>query len=204
MQDYSFVVNIIAGLLLVSAQLVYVIQVLKKQITPSILTWFGWSMLVIVALISQIVEFGWSWILLGHLFSAIGCAVIFISAFFAKNYIIYPKDWPFLFLGLACIVFYLVFSSSWLTTIFSILADAILGVPTIIKAYKLPRTEKTIGWRIALLSWTLTLLTGNNDKVIFIIFPAYCFLFNATMSYLTRSKRIESIESISFGRHNLT
>ena len=86
-QEYSFIVNLIPGLFLASAQYIYVIQVIKKQITPSLLTWMGWSILVSVALISQIVEYGWNWTLIGHVFSAFGCTFIFISALVSKNFV---------------------------------------------------------------------------------------------------------------------
>lgn len=189
-QEYSFIVNLIAGLFLASAQSIYIIQVIKKQITPSLLTWMGWSILVSVALISQIVEYGWNWTLIGHVFSAFGCTFIFISAFVSKNFVIRSKDWRYLYLGLACVILYIVFSDPWSTTIFAILADTLLGMPTIIKAFHNPKTEKSIGWNIALGCWTLTLITCQGNHLIFILFPAYCFLFNAVMTYLTREKRI--------------
>ena len=70
--NYSFLINIFAGLFLASAQLVYIVQVVKKQVKPSVITWSGWSFLVGIALVSQWIEFGWEWALVGHLFSALG------------------------------------------------------------------------------------------------------------------------------------
>ena len=193
-EEYIFIVNLIAGLFLASAQSIYIVQIIKKQITPSLLTWMGWSILVTVALISQIVEYGWNWTLMGHLFSALGCTAIFIVSFVSKNFVILSKDWRYMYLGLGCIVLYLVFSDPWSTTIFAVLADGLLGMPTIIKAFHDPKTEKSVGWNIALGCWSLTLITCAGNHVIFILFPAYCFLFNAVMTYLTREKRINFIE----------
>lgn len=191
--DYQFVINLIAGFFLALAQVIYITQVVKKQITPSLFTWLGWSILVGVALISQLNKYGWSWALTGHLFSAVGCFFIFISAILSHNFSLLRKDWIYLYLGLGCVVFYLLFTDPWLTTIFAILADAILGIPTILKAIKEPKTEKSLGWNIALVCWTLTLITCIDKNTIFTLFPAYCFAFNAIMSYLTRKSRFRTI-----------
>lgn len=91
--EYSYVLNIGAGLFLALAQSIYIVQIIKKQITPSLFTWLGWSILVGVSLISQIVEFGWNWTLIGHLFSAIGCTSIFIVSLLINNYVIRRIDW---------------------------------------------------------------------------------------------------------------
>jgi hypothetical protein len=195
--EYQFAINLIAGVFLAVAQSIYLIQVLKKQITPSLLTWFGWAILVSVALISQILEYGWDWTLTGHLFSALGCTAIFLAAIFTKNFVMLSEDWRFLYLGLACVALYIIFSDPWLTTIFAILADLVLGIPTLIKGIKSPKTEKSIGWNIALVCWTLTLITCLDNNVIFFLFPFYCLLFNVSMSYLTRAKRILAMEKIS-------
>lgn len=188
---YLFLLNIIAGLILASAQTIYIAQVIKRVITPSLLTWMGWSILVGVSLISQIIELGWHWTLIGHLFSTLGCIFIFLFSLFSRNFIIQSRDWKYLVLGIICILLYLLYSDPWTTTIFAILADVILGIPTIIKAYRNPKTERTIGWNIALISWTLTLITCFGQNVLFLLFPAYCFLFNITMSTLTHQNRLE-------------
>ncbi len=191
-QHYSYVINIVAGMFLATAQTIYIIQILKKQITPSLFTWMGWSVLVGVALLSQLIELGWNWTLIGHLFSAIGCTLIFLIAWITKNYVVLRRDWHYLYLGLACIILYLLFIDPWSTTMFAIFADAVLGMPTIIKAAKEPKTEKTAGWNIALVCWTLTLITCNKDQLLFFLFPAYCFIFNASMVYLTSNKRMRN------------
>lgn len=192
--NYSFLLNIFAGLFLASAQLIYIVQVVKKQVTPSVITWSGWSFLVGIALVSQWIEFGWEWTLVGHLFSALGCTFIALFALLSKNYTIYKKDWVYLLLGVSCILLYVISSNALLTTLFAILADLILGFPTFIKAIKNPVTEKSKGWNIAIISWTLTILTCYQKELIYFLFPFYCLLFNMFMSYFTSDKRIRKVE----------
>lgn len=195
-KNYESIIAIFGGLFLVTGQIIYIYQVVKKNITPSLLTWMGWSILVGVSLYAQIVEYGWNWALIGHLTSFMGCTAIFIASWISGHYVIVKKDWIFLYTGFACIALYLVFTDPWSTTIFSVTADAVLGMPTILKAIKNPKTEKTIGWNIALGCWTITLLACWDKNILFAIFPIYCFIFNVTMSYLTTNKRVrESLAS---------
>lgn len=191
--NYFFLLNIFAGLFLASAQLVYIVQVVKKQVTPSVITWSGWSFLVGIALVSQWIEFGWEWTLVGHLFSALGCTFIALFALLSKNYTIYKKDWIYLLLGVSCILLYVISSNALLTTLFAILADFILGIPTFIKAIKNPVTEKSKGWNIAIISWILTILTCYQKELIYFLFPFYCLLFNMFMSYFTSIRRIRKM-----------
>lgn len=192
--NYSFLINIFAGLFLASAQLVYIVQVVKKQVKPSVITWSGWSFLVGIALVSQCIEFGWEWALVGHLFSALGCTFIALFAFLSNNYTIYKKDWVYLTLGISCILLYVISSNALLTTLFAILADFILGIPTFVKAIKHPSTEKSKGWNIAIISWVLTILTCYQKELIYFLFPFYCLLFNLFMSYFTNAGRIRKFE----------
>lgn len=189
--SYAYLFNLFAASFLIFGQILYINQVIRRNIVPSLFTWMGWSVLVGVSLISQIIEYGWNWSMTGHLFSAIGCTAIFLFAWFTRNFVIRQSDWKFLYLGMACVLLYLLFKDPWSTTIFAILADAILGIPTIYKAWLEPKTERTIGWNIALSCWTLTMISCLDKSAIYMLFPAYCFLFNAVMSYLTTRKRID-------------
>ncbi len=196
---FFMVLNALAGLFLVSAQIAYIRKLLKKEITPSAITWLGWSLLVGIALVSQWQEMGWNWSLVGHFFSATGCGFIFVFTLLSKNYVIRSNDWVYLVLGLGCVIVYLSSSDALLTTLFTILADAIIGIPTILKAIKDPATEKTSGWNISMICWSLTLVTCIGNDLIFWLFPTYCLLFNGTMSVLTRNRRIQKRNVVAFG-----
>ncbi len=191
---YEYWINSVAGGFLVLAQGIYILQVIKKQITPSLFTWLGWFILVGVSLWSQWITFGWQWILVGHLFSALGCFGIFVSALLTRNFQVRKQDYTYLIVGMGCVLLYVLFKDPWITTIFAIAADLILGIPTILKGIHAPRTEKTIGWNIALGCWSLTLATSVDKNAIYVLFPLYCLLFNLTMTWLTTNRRIRNRE----------
>jgi hypothetical protein len=185
----AFLIDFSAGILLTTAQLVYLKQVFKKEITPSLLPWLGWAFLLGISFLSQMLEFGWNWVLAGLLFSTIGCFTICVSAFLTKNYVIAKKDWAYLLAGLLCVLGYVLFTNPWLTTISAVIADLILGIPMILKAIKNPHTEKSRAWNIALISWSLTLFTCFDKSLLFALFPLYLFLFNGTMAWITYQKK---------------
>lgn len=186
----EFTLNLIAGIVLFSAQVIYIRQVFRKEVRPSILTWVGWSLLAGISLMSQIIEFGWNWTLMGHSFSVFGCVVICISSVAFKSYFLNRLDWIYLAAGVLCVFLYLACRDAWLTTLFAITADFFIGLPTILKAVKHPETEKSIGWLMGVIAWSFTLSTCFNKNAIYCLLPVYSLLFNGTISVLSSGHRI--------------
>ncbi|MFT4602782.1 MAG: hypothetical protein ACI857_002969, partial [Arenicella sp.] len=83
--------------------------------------------------ISQIIQEGWDWSHSGVLLSAIGCAAIAVTAVIAKNYTLEKKDWVFLLIGILCLLIYMISKDALITTIFAIVADFVIGIPTLKK-----------------------------------------------------------------------
>lgn len=177
--------SIIAGLLIVVAQVLLLNDVYKRKIKPSLLSWLGWALLMGTSLVSQIESAGWHWSLVGLLLSTIGCLAIFILALLLNHFLFKKSDRVFLLLGLACLAIYLVSKDPWLTTVFAILADFVAGFPTIQNAYAKPETQKTDAWSFGLVSWLFSLVICVGHGWLFALFPIYLFFYNATMVYLT-------------------
>jgi hypothetical protein len=159
-------------------------DVYRKKIQPSVLSWFGWGLLMGTSVVAQVIEKGWDWSHTGVLLSAFGCAIIAIIAVLTKNYTLEKKDWIFLIIGLFCLLIYMVSKDAWLTTIFAILADFLIGIPTLRKAYFNPKSERSIAWMFSLTTWTLSLLICFHHGLIYALFPIYLFLYVATFMYL--------------------
>ena len=185
---YDYVLGIIASIFLVASQTSYIHSVAKKRVCPNILPWFSWGVIISSAWVSQFIEIGWEWSAIGVLLSGVGCLVIATLGLSLKNYLIDKKDWYFLFVGIVCFILYLTSKNPWLTTIYAILADLLLAVPMIIKAYKFPKTEKTIAWYFSAISWTIATYISFFDEIIFRIFPIYLLLFSVLMIILMNKK----------------
>ena len=186
MHNIEKYIGLLAGLVVGSAQIIYLFNTLRKKITPSVLSWFGWACLMGTSVVSQVIAKGWQWSMTSVLCSTVGCFAIAAVAFLSKNYSYKKSDLKFLVVGLVCVGIYLLSNDPWVTTIFAIVADAALGVPTIRKAYKAPATERSPAWVLAVLSSALALIICLHHDWIYVLFPGYLFLFNGTMVWLTR------------------
>ncbi len=180
--------SFIAGALIIAAQVILIRDVIKRKISPGLLSWFGWGLLMGTSLVAQIIDKGWQWNQMGLLCSAAGCMFIFTTAWITKNYLMKRSDWSFLFLGLICMIIYLLSKDPWLTTGFAILADFIVGIPTLRHAYTNPASQKTTAWTLGFISWIFSLILCFGHTWLYAMFPIYLFIYNGAMIALTREK----------------
>jgi hypothetical protein len=179
------IIGVLAGITIGSAQLIYLINGLQKKVTPNVLSWLGWGFLMGTSLVSQVIAKGWQWSMTGILCSTVGCVAIAAVAFFSRNFSFKRSDLIFLLAGLACVGVYLLSDNPWMTTVFAIAADALLGIPTIRKAILHPASERSVAWVLGMVSSTLALVICLNHDMIYILFPAYLLIFNGGMAVLT-------------------
>ncbi|HEY4109610.1 hypothetical protein [Puia sp.] len=186
MQAIEKIVGLLAGVIIGSAQVIYLINTVTRKVRPSVLSWIGWAFLMGTSVVSQVLGKGWQWSMTGVLCSTVGCLTIGVVALLTRNYALSRKDWQYVVWGLLCVGIYLLSNNPWITTVFAIFADAILGVPTIKKAWRDPMSERSLAWVLGVISSTLALAICVGHDLIYVLFPAYLFLFNGGMAYLTR------------------
>jgi len=185
-------VKFISIILITAAQIMYFVKLAKKteQFKPSVISWLGWALLMGISFYSQLQSKGWTVNLLSLLISTTSCVVISFSAkFIFKHYKIDKKDWNFFYIGLGCVLIFLLSSNEWITTSIAIIADFIFAIPLIKSAIKDPAAEKALLWPIALTAWgfTIVLLTYHFSWI-YTLWPIYLILFNGTLTYLTYIK----------------
>lgn len=183
------ILGVLAAVIISSAQVIYVINTIRRRIRPSVLSWVGWSFLMGTSVVSQVLAKGWQWSMTSVLSSAVGCLTIGLVALISRNYSLARGDWKFLGLGALCIGLYVLSGNAWITTIFAISADALLGIPTILKAVREPELERSPAWALGAASSALALVICFGHSWIFVLFPAYLFCFNGLMVWLTQSAR---------------
>lgn len=186
MYNLERILGLASGLVIGAAQVTYLINTIRKTIQPSVLSWLGWSFLMGTSLVSQILSKGWQWSMTGIACSTAGCFIIAAVAWSSGNFSFKRSDLFFLVAGLACVGVYLFSNDPWVTTVFAIIADALLGIPTIRKAVADPASERSNAWLLGVISSTLALIICVHHDLIFFLFPAYLFLFNGAMSRLTK------------------
>ena len=183
------IVGLTGALIVMTGQMIYILNCLRGKITPSVLTWFGWSVLMCITLISQIIHGGWQWSMTAIAFSTVGCLAITIVAWLSNNYSFQRSDLKFVAAGFACVVVYVLSANPWATTIFAIISDALLGAPTIIKAWRAPAQERSVSWVLSMTSALLALFICIGHETIYFLFPVYLLLYNGTMVQMTWIRR---------------
>src|SRR5580692_8591426 len=181
MMDVERIMGLLAGIVISVAQVIYVFNCLRKKITPSVLSWLGWACLMGTSLVSQIAHKGWQWSMTGIASSTVGCLVIAGVA--------WRSGLGFLLAGLGCVGIYVVSDNPWVTTVFAIIADGLLGIPTVVKAYREPALERSVAWLLGVVSSTMALIICVHHDLIYMLFPAYLLLFNGMMAVLTWGRR---------------
>jgi hypothetical protein len=179
------VMGVVSATIISVAQVIYLVNTIRRKIRPSVLSWIGWSFLMGTSVVSQVAAKGWQWSMTSVLSSAVGCLTIGLIALLTGNYSLTRGDWRFLGLGALCVCLYLVSGNAWMTTGFAIGADALLGIPTILKAVKEPALERSPAWILGVCSASLALVTCFGHSWIYVLFPAYLFCFNGLMAWLT-------------------
>ncbi|CAN0123812.1 unnamed protein product [Chrysoparadoxa australica] len=182
--------SLIIGVVLSASQLMYARDTWLRNVKPNLLSWWGWSVLMLTSVYAQYVNEGWEWNLMGLLISAFGCLLIGCVAFTRKQYQLLKSDYYFLAASIVCLVLYLVSEDALLTTSYSILADFAIGWPTIRKAYKKPENEQSKAWIVGWFCWSGTLLLCIGHEWIYGLFPLYLWLWCGAMLLLTSKKRI--------------
>jgi hypothetical protein len=178
--------GVLSAAIISTAQLIYLVNTIRRKIRPSVLSWIGWSFLMGTSVVSQVAATGWQWSMTSVLSSALGCLIIGLAALLSGNYSLARGDWRFLGLGALCVGLYLLSGNAWMTTGFAIGADALLGIPTILKAVKEPELERSPAWLMGTCSASLALISCIGHSWLYVLFPAYLFCFNGLMAWLTQ------------------
>lgn len=187
------ILGVLGALVISTGQVIYIFNCLRKKITPSVLSWFGWACLMGTSLVSQVVHKGWQWSMTGIASSTVGCLTIAVVAWMSRNYSFRRIDVTFLAAGLGCVGVYVVSDDPWVTTVFAIVADALLGIPTIVKAVRSPELERSPAWILGVVAAGMALVICFHHDFIYFLFPAYLFLFNGMMAVLTWGRKKEKI-----------
>ncbi|MEN9328417.1 MAG: hypothetical protein RI947_1225 [Candidatus Parcubacteria bacterium] len=163
----------------------YLIDTLKGKVKPNKVTWFLWALAPLIAFAAEIKQ-GVGIQALMTFTVGFNPLLIFIASFVNKK-----SQWKLTSLDYICGVLSILGIILWLATdvgdvaiLFSICADALAAVPTIIKAYNEPKTESYMPFLGGMLAAGLTLLTITQWNIAHSAFPLYIFIINIFMVVL--------------------
>lgn len=164
------------------SSLAYVIDTIKGKIQPNRVTYFLWSFAPLVAYAAQIAQDVGVQSLM-TLSVGIFPLIIFLSSFLNKK-----AYWKLTLFDLSCGLLSFIGLFLWYITrigniaiVFSITADLLATLPTIVKGYRYPETEIGWPWLLTSIGGLLTLVSIQHWNFANYGFPLY---YTITMFFL--------------------
>jgi hypothetical protein len=177
MLNQNFV--IVGTLIGAAGAFAYLWETIKGKIKPNRVTFLLWSFAPMIAFAAQIKQ-GVGLEALMTFSTGFLPFLTFVASFTNKN-----AEWKLTRFDLACGTLSVVGLILWLITkvgnvaiFFSILADGLAAIPTLIKAYKYPETEIAWPWIATCIGVVLTLLTLKEWTFTNSGFIVYIFILN--------------------------
>lgn len=168
----------------------YVIDTLRGKTKPNRVTWFLWALAPMIA-------FG---AMLGEGVSITGGLMTFMVGFgpllvLLASFVNKKSVWKITRFDIICGTLSLVGIGLWLLTrtgevaiVFTILADGLAALPTLVKAFKEPETESYLIFLLGAVSASITLLAAKVWDLNHVGFPLYIFIVCALAFVLIKFK----------------
>lgn len=167
----------------------YLAETIKGKVKPNRVTWLLWSIAPLVAFSAQIQQ-GVGINSLTTFIVGFVPLIIFIASFINKK-----AEWKLGKLDITCGVLSLLGLILWYTTqvgniaiLFSILADGLAALPTLVKSYKYPETENDSVFIAGVINAGIGIFAIQQWRFEYYSFPVYLLLINLALAALIRFK----------------
>ncbi len=172
MLDPHFV--IFASLFNIVGSAVYAYKTFKGETKPNRVTWLLWIIIPMIAFFAELQE-GVGLQSLMTFMIGFGPLLVFIASFLNKQsyWQMSKLDWACGILSIVALVAWKVSGHGDVAIAFSLLADGLAGLPTLIKSWKDPQSEHYAPYLAGAISAGITLLTITNWTFANYAFPVY-------------------------------
>lgn len=189
--------TIIGSIIAMIGGLSYLIATIKGKVKPNKVSFLMWSFAPLIAFAAQIKEGVSFYLALITFIAGIEPLSIFIASFFNKN-----AKWKINGFDLFCgamsilgLILWQVTKTVNIAIIFSIIADGMASLPTIIKSYKNPETEMAWTYFTTVISAIITLFAVKEYNFANIGFTIYLLIVCLVISMLVQFKLGKLIRS---------
>ncbi|HUD44674.1 MAG TPA: hypothetical protein VMR41_03985 [Patescibacteria group bacterium] len=169
--------------------LIYIIETLKGTIQPNKISWLLWSIYTLIAFAAEVSQ-GVGIVSLTTFITGFCPFLVFIASFFNKK-----SQWKITKFDIGCGLLSILGILLWYITktgnfaiLFSIIADTLAGLPTIIKSYNEPETENDFVFSFGIINAGIGLLVINVWNFQNYGFPLYLLLIQTLFFVLIRFK----------------
>lgn len=99
------------------------------------------------------------------------------------------RDYYLMAAAIIGIILWAITGNPNLALLFSLLADMLAGIPTLIKSYRLPHSESWIAYAISTFGFGMCFLSVQTYNFENTAFVAYVFILNGTLAILASRSR---------------
>lgn len=167
----------------------YLVDTIKGKVKPNKVSWLLWSIAPLIAFVAMIKQ-GVGITALATFIVGFVPLIIFIVSFFNKK-----AEWKISRLDIFCgflsvlgLVLWLITKVGNVAIFFSIMADGLAAVPTIVKSYHYPETENSTIFLFGVLNSVIALLALSEWNFQSYGFPIYLLLVNVILVGLIKFK----------------
>lgn len=167
----------------------YLYGTVKGSTKPNRVTWFLWTLAPLIAFVAELDQ-GVGIQSLMTFMVGFNPLLIFLASFVNKK-----SQWQITRFDLLCgalsivgIILWYLSKNSNIAIIFSILADGMAGVPTLVKSYKFPESESYYVYLGGAFSAVVTLFTIDNWNLAHFGFPLYILAICSILILLIKFK----------------
>ena len=185
MLDPRFV--IFASLFNIVGSAVYAYKTFKGETKPNRVTWLLWMIIPMIAFFAELQE-GVGLQSLMTFMIGFGPLLVFVASFLNKQsyWQISKLDWACGLLSIVALVAWTISGHGDVAIAFSLLADGLAGLPTLIKSWREPQSEHYAPYLASAISAGITFLTISNWTFANYAFPAYILCTGVGVAVIVR------------------
>ena len=185
--DYFAIIGALIGSL---GGFYYLYETLVGKSQPNRITWLLWGIFPMVIFVAQraqgVEDISWTSFVAGFTPLLIVAASFFNPKAYWRTE---PRDYYLMAAAIIGIILWAITANPNLAILFSLLADLLAGIPTLIKAYRHPRSESWIAYAISTFGFGISLLAVSAYTFENTTFVAYVFILNAALVLLSSRRR---------------
>ena len=187
--DFHIALGIFSSLFLIAASVPYIFDILKKRARPNLVSWIGWTFLTTIGAAAQIAK-GPSLSVLVPIILTFSELTIVILALRHGHAKFNTTDKICFALAALAVALWAITKEPLIALGLSLLADFIVGIPTILKTYRDPRSETVLPWVLYAVGPLLGLFASSNFELQNVLYPAYLACYNSLVSGLAIRGRL--------------
>lgn len=183
-----------AGIISLIAYFPYIYSVLKHKTKPSRSSWWIWSFVGFIILLSYYNVGARSTIWIPFVFFVCPLIIAILSIWFGQGKKLNTLDKICILGAIISVIPWIIFQSAQITLFINILIDFLGFLPTIQKTFINPLYENKIGWILFFLGSILNMLAIDNFTITIASYPIYMFVMDIIMIYFLFKKSFNFIK----------